>query len=96
VKVKFGLFGMPALTELIGASQIFLEFEGSTIADLLASLIKRYGAGVEPMLVDDEKRLHPYILVMINEVLIGGRNDREQIGLTEGDNIIFSIMAEGG
>jgi molybdopterin converting factor small subunit len=85
---------LPSITIIVGTAQK-LEFEGSTIEDLIAHLIKRYGAEVENILVDEENKLNYYILVMVNDELIRGDN-REQIQLTEGDSIIFAVLAEDG
>jgi len=95
VKVQLDFLGLPQLAKIIGTAQK-LEFVGSTIEDLIVHLIKRYGAGAEDILVDDGKKLNPYILVMVNEELITARDDREQVQLAEGDSIIFAVIAEGG
>ena len=95
MKVQIEFLGLPTVAKIVGVAQK-IEFGGGTIGDLIAHLIKRYGAGVEQVLVDNEKKLNPYILVVINEELIAGRDDREHHQLSEGDNITFTIMAEGG
>jgi len=95
VKVHIEFFGLPILTNIVGAVHE-IEFEGNTLKDLIAQLTRRYGTGVERVLVDDEKRLNPYILAVINEELIVGHEERSEVRLTEGDRVIFTIMAGGG
>ena len=78
MKVQLDFLRLPSITNIVGSAQK-LDFEGSTIEDIVAHLIKRYGAVVENILVDERKKLNYYILVMVNDELIGGQDDREQV-----------------
>jgi MoaD family protein len=86
---------VPDLREAIGRKDIEVEFDGSTVNELIAHLIKMYGHKVRQALYDEHNKLDPMFQVLRN-----GQewvtNDKLDQPLQDGDGIILMMMMAGG
>ena len=86
---------MPTLSRLIG-KRARLEMSSGTLADLVDTLITRYGPQVEKVLLDEEGQLDITVQVMINNEGLLARNQHAVRALNDGDSIKFILLVGGG
>ena len=94
MKVHLKIF-LPTLPEAIGDNELEFEFAGSTVNDLIGSLIERYGQKARYALNDEQGQFDPLIQVLLNgEVWV--TRDQLDTTLQDGDDLIFMMMMAGG
>jgi molybdopterin converting factor small subunit len=94
MKVNLKIF-LPTLPEAIGGNELEVEFTGSTVNDLIVSIIERYGQKAGQALYDEQGQFDPLIQVLLN----GERwvtRDQLDTALQDGDDLIFMMMMAGG
>jgi MoaD family protein len=94
MKVHLKIF-LPTLPEAIGGKELEIEFEGSTVSDLIGSLIERYGQKARQALCDEQGQFDPLVQVLLNGEMWVTR-DRLDTALQDGDHLIFMMMMAGG
>lgn len=95
MKVQVEVLGLPTLSRLIGKKSE-LEFEGSTVADIVAHIVGRHGRNARKILLDEEGRLDLVIQVMINDEGFLPREDYARRQLKAGDQVRFMLLVGGG
>jgi MoaD family protein len=94
MKVHLKIF-LPTLPEAIGDNELDVEFTGTTVRDLIDTLIDRYGQKAKQALYDEKGQFDPLVQVLLNgEEWV--THDRFGTTLQEGDSLIFMMMMAGG
>ncbi len=91
VKTKYYAY----LREVTGVreEEIALE-EGSTVADLVEKLVKRYGEPLRRYILTEDMELRPNIAVAVNGVKVSEEPLRKT--LREGDTVVILPPISGG
>lgn len=91
VKTKYYAY----LREVTGVreEEIALE-EGSTVADLVEKLVKRYGEPLRRYILTEDMKLRPNIAVAVNGVKVSEEPLRKT--LREGDTVVILPPISGG
>lgn len=95
MKIKFKVFGFPALSKVLGANEVMIAFDGRTINNLLDHLAVIYGPEVDPILRKDGNGLRPGIRLLHNRSRWIQEDDLET-ELNDGDEIVLSLFVTGG
>ncbi|UCF60931.1 MAG: MoaD/ThiS family protein [Anaerolineaceae bacterium] len=94
MKVHLKIF-LPALPEAIGDNELIVEFDGTTVRDLIETLVDRYGQKAKEALYDEKGQFDPLVQVLLNgEEWLA--QDQLDTALNDGDSIIFMMMMAGG
>jgi MoaD family protein len=94
MKVHLKIF-LPTLPEAIGDNELDVEFTGTTVRDLIDTLVDRYGQKAKQALYDEKGQFDPLVQVLLNgEEWV--TQDRFDTTLQEGDSLIFMMMMAGG
>ncbi len=95
MKVNLKILGLPNLSKVTGKKELDVNFEGTTVNDLIGYIVKRYGRKAEEALLDEKGKLDVTIQVLLN-----GRewitHDRFDTVLKDGDSIALMLMVAGG
>jgi MoaD family protein len=95
MRVNLKILGLPTLSKVVGKKELDLNFEGTTVNDLMGHIVKRYGRKAEEALLDEKGKLDVTIQVLLN-----GRewitHDRFDTVLKDGDSIALMLMVAGG
>jgi hypothetical protein len=95
VKVRIEVLGLPSLARLIGKKGE-LEFNGSTVTDIVHHIVGRHGQKARKIMLDDDGRLDHVIQLMINNEGIMPRDHYDSRELKEGDDVKFMLLVGGG
>jgi molybdopterin synthase sulfur carrier subunit len=94
MRVRLNLH-VPVLPEVIGKKRLDVEFDGSTLSDLLDHLLVRYGRGARSALYDEAGELDPVVQLVVN-----GKSwvTREGLDteLQDGDEVTILTLLAGG
>jgi MoaD family protein len=86
---------LPGLAEVIGRTELEIEFDGETVRDMIEFLITTYGRKARQALYDENGEFDLLIQVLINgEQWV--TKDLFDTTLKDGDNVIILIMMAGG
>ena len=95
MRVNLKILGLPTLSKVMGTKDLDVNFEGTTVNDLIGYIVRRYGRKAEEALLDEEGKLDITIQVLLN-----GRkwilHDRLDTVLKDGDSIALMLMVAGG
>jgi len=94
MKVGLKLF-LPMLSEAVGASELELDFDGSTVDDLLRHLIRRYGRRAREALYDKTGTLDLEVQVLVNKKSWVTRENLDT-PLCDGDHVTIMVLMAGG
>jgi sulfur carrier protein ThiS len=95
VKVQVEVLGLPTLSRLIGKKST-LEFEGASVNDLVAHIVRRHGRDARKILLDKDGELDLVIQVMINDEGFLPREEYGRRELKEDDQVRFMLLVGGG
>jgi molybdopterin converting factor small subunit len=95
MRIRIETLGLPTLAEEIGR-RAEVELAGSTVADLVAEIIGRFGPEARRVLVDPDGGLERSIQVMLNEEGFLARDELPLRRLAEGDRVRFMLLVCGG
>lgn len=94
MKVHLKIF-LPALPEAIGDNELVVEFAGTTVSDLIKTLVDQYGQKARQALYDEKGKFDPLVQVLLNgEEWV--TQDRLDTTLQDGDSLVFMMMMAGG
>ncbi|MHC4549249.1 MAG: MoaD/ThiS family protein [Planctomycetota bacterium] len=93
VKVKTLL---PLLAEAMGRQEQEVEFEGTTVGDLLAHLVRRHGPKARQAIFDESGELDPVVSVLLNEEDWVRRDHLADTALHDGDTVALMMLMAGG
>lgn len=94
MRVHLKIF-LPALPEAIGDNELDVEFDGTTVNDLIETLVDRYGQKAEQALYDEKGKFDPLVQVLLNgEEWV--TQDRLDTILNDGDSLVIMMMMAGG
>ena len=94
MKIELKLL-LPALPEVIGGTELEIEFDGETVSDLIDYLVAQYGRKAKQALFDERGRLDHVVQILLNgEEWV--HHDRLDRTLKDGDHVFFMIMLAGG
>jgi MoaD family protein len=95
MKVNLKILGLPTLSKVMGKKELEVNFEGTTVNDLISYIVKRYGRKAKEALLNEDGKLDITIQVLLN-----GRewitHDRLDTILKDGDSIALMLMIAGG
>ncbi|HID61975.1 MAG TPA: MoaD/ThiS family protein [Anaerolineae bacterium] len=95
MRVNLKILGLPTLSRVVGKKELDVNFEGTTVNDLIDHIVKRYGRKAEEALLDEKGKLDVTIQVLLN-----GRewipHDRLDTVLKDGDSVALMLMIAGG
>lgn len=92
-KVLFRTYGHP--TYIIGGSQREVEFEGSTVKDLLDALVGTFGGSMRSILYPHGATLSEMVYVLVNGTNIS-HLERLDTQLKDGDVVALLPITAGG
>jgi len=95
MKVTLKILALPMLSRAVGAKEVVIDFEGETVNDLIAHLIRRFGLQAKRALYDEKGELDLAIQILLNGKEWIAR-DRLDTPLQEGDTLAFMFLAAGG
>lgn len=92
MKVKIKL--LRPFSEVVGKRELEIDFDGSTLNDLLRFLLERYSK-LKKEFYNKDDQLSEYICIFVNDKPIGALKGINTI-LKNGDEILFFIPISGG
>ena len=95
MRVYVEVLGLPMMARLIGKKGE-LEFNGSTVSDIISHIVDRHGQNARKALLDKDGRLDLVIQVMVNNEGIMPRDDYDRRELKDGDDVKFMLLVGGG
>ncbi len=95
MKVTFKIFGFPGLCQTVGSRNIDIEFQGKTVRDFIAKLVKTYGSEVEENIFDYDGQLKPTVRLLKNGRQWINQDDLET-DLMDGDVVVLTLLVTGG
>jgi MoaD family protein len=94
MKIHLKIF-LPGLPEVIGDNELDIEFAGTTVSDLIETLVDRYGQKAKEALFDELGKFDPMVQVLLNgEEWV--TQDQLNTTLQDGDSLVFMMMMAGG
>jgi molybdopterin synthase sulfur carrier subunit len=85
------------LKKILGRGDIDLTMnDGSTVKDVLMTMVETYGESLAAQLFDSEGRLFPYIRLMVNGRDIAFLEKKMETALQTGDEILIFPPVGGG
>jgi MoaD family protein len=94
MKIHLKIF-LPGLPEVIGDNELDIEFAGTTVSDLIETLVDRYGQKAKEALFDELGKFDPMVQVLLNgEEWV--TQDQLSTTLQDGDSLVFMMMMAGG
>ena len=94
-RVSLRLMALPLLSEAVGGKELTVDFEGTTVRELLDHLVARYGPRARRALYDDDGELDLVIQGLVNERDWVNR-DRLDTALADGDSVVLMMLMAGG
>ena len=94
MKVHLKIF-LPALPEAIGANELEVEFPGTTVNDLIETLVERYGEKARQALYDETGKFDPLVQILLNGEEWVTQEQLDTI-IQDGDSLVFMMMMAGG
>ena len=86
---------LPHLADAMGGQECDLDFEGSTVRDLLDHLLATYGQKARKALLDSQGKPDPVVQILLNEKEWIGQDDLDH-PLADGDTIALMMLMAGG
>ncbi len=86
---------LPGLPEVIGDNELEVEFAGTTVNDLIETLVDRYGQKVREALFDELGKFDPMVQVLLNGEEWVTQNQLNTT-LHDGDSLVFMMIMAGG
>ena len=95
MRVQLEILGVPFLSDVMGKKKIDFEFQGSTVADLIAAIIGKWGRKARVALYDNDGKFDPTIQIAINGEMFVPYDDHG-LSLKEEDRVTFMMLLGGG
>jgi molybdopterin converting factor small subunit len=88
-------FFLPGLPEVIGGNQLSIDFEGTTVHDLIEFLFDQYGSKARDAIYDKLGEFDPMVQVLLNGEQWITQDQLDTI-LEDGDSLVFMLLMAGG
>lgn len=95
MNIYIDAMGLPDLNNVFGKFKKF-ELTGITVADLIGSLVDKYGNTIADVLLDHDGGLNPGIQIFLNRRVMVPRKRLDQQRLQAEDHILFMLLMGGG
>ncbi len=93
--VTLRLLALPELSEAVGDKELTVEFEGTTVRELLDHLVACHGPRARRALYDEDGELDLVIQGLVNERDWVNR-ERLDTPLSDGDSVVLMMLMAGG
>lgn len=94
--MKVRVKSFTTIRNAIGASEIVVDTDGSTVGDIIAVLTREYGDKFREEVLNPDGTVKPHVRVLLNGHFIDQVGDPLRHSVSEGDTIFLFPPTAGG